>query len=185
LFKVRQNKIQERRQQLTNSNRDRITNSSLMPPIANFSFDPLSKRVSEHMEIFIAARPNSFNVFCTKIAKNTKQCEAMYLIRAYCERHQGLAELLYFCYKWARQNNLLIDEPKRSPKELEKMISERDFPTYTMLTICLTFLQFGLDTFDGVKTSYNPFLVEVGVRNVFSINCPFRLKFTSEVRILE
>lgn len=56
---------------------------------------------------------------------------------------------------------LLINEPQRDVNELAKLEVDGSFPAYTRLTICLTFIQFGLDAFEGVRTTYKPFLEEV------------------------
>lgn len=149
------------RQQVADKQKANPKNASLMPAIFNYSFDPLSKRMSDHIYEYINARDQSFNRFCDRFYQNKNRSETVYLIRAYCERHHGLSHLLYFCYMWARLNDLLIEEPTRTEDDLIKLENEGCMPAYTRQTICLTFLQFGLDGFNGVRTNYKPFLEEV------------------------
>ncbi|KAI6175096.1 hypothetical protein M3Y97_00994400 [Aphelenchoides bicaudatus] len=82
-------------------------------------------------------------------------------MRAYCERHKGLEELFFFCYMWARRSDLLADEPQRTPAARRQLrLQPGGIPAYSCAKIALTFIQFGLDCFDNVRTPNKPFLEE-------------------------
>lgn len=149
-----------------------------------FSFDPLGKRVSQHIKDYINARPRKFKTFVDKFNKwkECKQRRAIGLVLAHCKRHKGLFELLYFCYQWALKSNCVNDDgTDRTPEENEKLRQEvGGAPAYNRLTICLTFIQFGLGKLDVETFAHDrPFLEEVSPNHVLLF--PFSPGFQTDI----
>jgi hypothetical protein len=82
-------------------------------PTMRYSFDPLSEKITEHAEKYLKNedRRKKFVKFVQKIAKyNTlsfHEQKAYEVVYKYCQRHQGLDELLFFCVRWAMKKKLL------------------------------------------------------------------------------
>uniref|UniRef100_A0A915CZD6 RNA-dependent RNA polymerase n=1 Tax=Ditylenchus dipsaci TaxID=166011 RepID=A0A915CZD6_9BILA len=84
--------------------RTNACNSTLLE--AKFSFDPLSEKVSKHIEEYIAHRSKAFNQFLSRMHHPSKALEdervAWRTLAMYCQHHKGLDQLLFFCSKWAK-----------------------------------------------------------------------------------
>uniref|UniRef100_A0A914BY28 RNA-directed RNA polymerase n=1 Tax=Acrobeloides nanus TaxID=290746 RepID=A0A914BY28_9BILA len=88
--------------------------------ISSISFDPLSDSLCKHIAEVIDANNRSFQRFCEKAI------EESVALKRYCLRHQGLAELLFFCYKWGRKHHLFSG-------------------SFNVEHLCLTVILFGLN----------------------------------------
>jgi hypothetical protein len=151
-FQVRQNRLNVLRQERMS------TELGHAPLLFNFSFDPLSARVTHHINEFVRLNSQHLESFRKRLEiglKSPREHAATGLLLAYCKRHKGLTELLYFCCRWALKTNLLVSDKN---KFSDGSKPDASFASYTRLTICLTFLQFGLDDFGGVETFSGAFL---------------------------
>lgn len=128
---------------------------------ARFSFDPLSEKVSRHINEYIKNRKKRMHNFFAFMYNPEDSIEnervAWTNIADYCRRHKGfifififcfflkfflgLDRLLFFCVKWAKTSNILNEQ-------------------INMLHICLLLIQFGLNYLPCESVETVPYWLE-------------------------
>ncbi|KAI1726213.1 RNA dependent RNA polymerase domain-containing protein [Ditylenchus destructor] len=121
-------------------------NNAMKPnAISKFSFDPLSEKITQHMDEYLSHRQKEFREFLTrfKIPSTTTLAEegSWKLLDKYCRLHKGLEKLMFFCIKWARTSELL-----NGP--------------FNELHICLLLLKFGLNELPCDSVESVPFFIQ-------------------------
>ncbi|CAD5218315.1 unnamed protein product [Bursaphelenchus okinawaensis] len=138
LYRVRLNVISEKRR------------ADPTAQINYYSFDPVSDRLSEHIDVFVNAdeiRQVELRNRLEKDKTRSRLKPAILTIEKYCEVYDGLYDWMAFSVKWADKNGILV----KTGAPIEKDIMDedkQDTPVFNYTHICLLIILFGQGKLD-------------------------------------